>query len=432
MKKLIAVLMVFLLISVWTALAGAQKEAGGKASTEKVSLLAWWTVRKPIMEYSKKEVEKWVAQHPNIQVELLGIPEDALQQKLIGAAMAKIGPDVVYLDENTVKVMYNAGVLQPIPETVYTEEQILKMYGPKAKMSQLGGKYYGFPNGDMAAVLFYNIDLLKQHGFNPEDIPNTWKEFIAIAQKMTDLAKDIQGFPIRGREGSMWNALLYQNGGFIFRNEKEAMLADKPGEDAFQFLLDIYDKYKVSSRTSLSAQEAFGQGKAPFSYNWTWFIGTILTTYPDIHFGTRVLPTPTGKPPFGSYGPSYGLFVSGVDAKKMPAAWEFWKFVISPDFQLGWAMLRGLIPARLEAQKPEIFGKSPYKAIGEAAQNGISLSFYPDEISKLVLGTMPDEIMNGAPIKETMQKIQAQVNTYLKEHYRDCWIYGKAWHDKLK
>jgi ABC-type glycerol-3-phosphate transport system substrate-binding protein len=432
MKRLTTVVTMLLLITAWTALAGPQSESGAAASGERVSLLAWWTVRKPIMDYSKEELKKFESRHPNIQVELLGIPEDALQQKLIGAVKAKTGPDVVYIDENTVKVMYNAGVLQPIPESVHTEQELLKMYGPKAQMSKLGGKYYGFPNGDMAAVLFYNIDLLKQHGLDPEGIPNTWTELMALAQKMTDLANDVQGFPIRGREASMWNALLYQNGGFVFRNEKEAMFAEKPGEDAFGFLLDIYDRYKVSSRTSLSAQEAFGQGKAPFVYNWTWYIGTVLTTYPDIQFGTRVLPTQTGKPPFGSYGPSYGLFVSCIDSRKLPAAWELWKYVISPDFQLGWAMLRGLIPARLEAQKPDIFGKSPYKAIGEAAQNGITLDFYPDEINKLVLGTMVDEVMNGAPIMATMRKVQDQVNGFLKEHSQDCWIYGKTWYDRAK
>ncbi len=431
MKKTGLLLIVMLLIASLMAMAGAQQE-GSKAPGEKVSLLAWWTVRKPIMEFSKEEVKKFETEHPNIQVELMGMPEDALQQKLIGATKANIGPDVVYIDENIVKVMYNAGVLQSIPADVYTEAEILKMYGPKAKMSKIGGKYYGFPNGDMAAVLYYNIDFLRSNGFSPNDIPDTWREFIPLAQKMTDLANDIQGFPIRGREASMWNALLFQNEGFLFRNEKEAMFAGKAGEESFQFLLDIYKKYKVSSRTSLSANEAFGQGKAPFIYNWTWFIGTLETNFSDINFSTRVLPTPDGTPPFGSYGPSYGLFVSSTEAKKQPAAWEFWKFVTSPDFQLGWSMLRGLIPARLEAHKPEIFGKSPYRALAEAVANGVSYSFYPDAVGNLILGTMVDEIMEGAPIRDTMQRIQDEVDAYLAKHSDDCWIYGKEWYDKNK
>jgi len=396
----------------------------------KVSILAWWTVRKPIMDYSREQVKKFEMEHPDIRVELVGIPEDALQQKLIGAVKAKIGPDVVYIDENTVKVMYNARVLRPIPPEVYTEEEIIKMYGAEIVRYKLGGKYYGFPNGDMAAVLFYNPEILKKYGYSPLDIPDTWDGFLSMAQKMTDLTQDIQGFPIRGREGSMWNALLFQKGGFLFRNKKEAMFAERPGIEAFQFLRDIYDEYKVSSRTSLSANEAFGQGKAPFVYNWTWYIGTLQGSYPDISFGTRVLPTFTGKPPYGSYGPSFGLFVSCIDPKKEKAAWEFWKFTTSPDFQLGWCMLRGLLPARLEARKPEIFGKNPYRALAEAVENGISYSFYPDEIGNLILGTMVDKIMEGAPIVEIMQETQKEVNEILQKRSKDCFIFGKEWHEK--
>ena len=156
------------------------------------------------------------------------MPEDALQQKLIGSTQAGIGPDVVYIDENSIKVMYNGGVLKPIPDEVYTEADLLKMFGPKAKMSKIDGKYYGFPNGDMASVLFYNVDILKDSGMDEANIPATWAEFIPLAQKMTDLSKDIQGLPIRTREVSMWLALIHQNGGFMFRNGKEAMCAGSP------------------------------------------------------------------------------------------------------------------------------------------------------------------------------------------------------------
>lgn len=426
MRRIGATVLTLLLIAALAVMAGGQKQS---VKPEKVSILAWWTVRKPIMELTKEEVKNFEADNPHISIELLGMPEDALQQKLIGTTQAGIGPDVVYIDENYVKVMYNAKVLQPIPKDVYTEDQILKMYGPKAKMSKLNGKYYGFANGDMAAVMFYNVDVLKNHGIDPANLPDTWGEIIPLAQKMTDLDKDIQGFPIRGRESSMWNALLFQDRGFLFRNEKQAMFADEPGKRAFEFLHDIYNTYKTSSRTSLSANESFGQGKSGFAYNWSWYIGTLETNYPDINFETRTLPTPTGKPPYGSYGPSYGLFVSNTDPKKRDAAWEFWKFVTSPDFQLKWSMLRGLVPARIEAHKPEIFGKQPYKALAEAVANGISYSFYPDAIGNLILGTMVSEIMEGAPIMETMKKTQDEVNTYLKDNSDDCWIYGKAWYD---
>ena len=118
---------------------------------------------------------------------------------------------------------------------------------------------------------------------------------VTIVDETHDVAAAGIGLPIRGREVSMWLALLHQGGGFFFRNDKEAMFAEKPGVDAAQFIRDIYDKHKISSRTSLNANEAFGQGKAPFLYNWTWYIGTLKTSFSDTNFETRLLPTPTGK-----------------------------------------------------------------------------------------------------------------------------------------
>jgi len=417
-SKLLAALVILSLMSLW----------GGMALAKATKITAWWTVRKPVMDYSVSQLKIFELAHPNIKVELVGLPEDAVAQKLLAGAAAGIeGPDIVYIDENVFKVMVNAKVLQPIPEAVYTEKDFLEMFGPRALLYKVNGKYYGFPNGDMAAVLFYNPEMLKEYGYTPLDISDRWDEFMVMAQKMTDLSKDIQGFPIRGREGSMWNALLYQNGGFVFnKNKKEAVFAGKPGIDAFQFLLDIYDKYKVSSRTSLSANEAFGQGKAPFVYNWTWWTGTMIDSYPDISFETRILPTPTGNPPYGSYGPDMGLFNSCTDPAKKEASWEFYKFIISPDFQLGWGMLRGLIPFNIKAQKPEIFGKNPYRAVAEAVKHGVSYSFYPDEVGKPILSTMVDKIMGGEPIAKTMQETQNEVNQILQRQWENCFIFERS------
>jgi len=425
-KRILSLLLVSFLLVTFSVFGGGQKEAAEVEEVkapEKVTILAWWTVRKPLMEYSREEVKKFESEHPNIAVELVGMPGDAILQKLPGAVKTKTGPDVVYIDENLVKPMALGGILKPITSDVYTEKEIIKMYGPEVVRYKLGGKYYGFPNGDMAAVLFYNPEILKIYGYTAADIPDTWDAFIPMAQKMTDLDNDLQGFPVRGKESSLWAALLCQKGGYIFRSETEAMIAEKPGIEAWQFILDLYDKYKVASRRSLSLTESFGQAKSPFAYNWTWYIGTLLTDSPDLPFETRVLPTFTGKPPYGSYGPTFGMCVTYTDPKKKDAAWEFWKFVISPEFQKGICVLRGLVPARLEARDPEVFGKSPYKALAEAAANGVSYSFYPEEVEHIFFGTAVDKILAGEPIAETLKEAQREMNEILQKRGTEkVWI----------
>ena len=89
-SKLLVALVVLSLMSLW----------GGMALGS-TTITAWWTVRKPIMDYSREEVKKFELEHPGIKVELVGIPEDAVQQKLLAGAVAGAeGPDIVYIDEN--------------------------------------------------------------------------------------------------------------------------------------------------------------------------------------------------------------------------------------------------------------------------------------------------------------------------------------------
>lgn len=418
--RILVVFLVLSLMSLWVGTALA-----------KTTLLVWWTIRSPaVMDFTREQVGIFEAEHPDIDIEFVALPEDALQQKLIGAVRADIGPNVIYIDTNFIMLFYNAGILKPVPESVYSEEEIIRDYGPGVVRYKLGDKFYGIPDGRMAALLFYNPEILAEYGYSPLDIPDTWDEFLPMAQTMTDLSQDLQGFPIRGRESSMWNALLFQKGGYIFENKHEAMFASKEGAEAFQFLFDIYDKYKASSRTSLSANEAFMQGKAPFVYNWTWFIGTLQGA--DVPFETRILPTFTGGPPYGSYGAGASMYVSNTDAKKEKASWEFWKFLNSPGFKYGWALLRGFAPALLELQEHETFKKSPYRALVKAAKYGVEYDLYPDEIGKILLGTMVDKIMEGAPIAETMQEAQDEINEIMETRWQDCIIFGKEWYDVHK
>ena len=61
----------------------------------------------------------------------------------------------------------------------------------------------------------------------------------------------------------------------------------------------------------------------------------------------------------------------------------------------------------------------------------MSTSFFTDTVGS-IRGTMIEKIMDGAPIKETLAAAQKELNDYLKDNYKDNWVYGKAWYDKNK
>ncbi len=51
--------------------------------------------------------------------------------------------------------------------------------------SKDGGKVYGIPFQRSTPVLYYNKDLFKEVGLNPEQAPKTWAEMVDAAKKLT-------------------------------------------------------------------------------------------------------------------------------------------------------------------------------------------------------------------------------------------------------
>lgn len=69
------------------------------------------------------------------------------------------------------------------------------------KDSQLNGKYYAQPTAVRTLALFWNKDLFKAVGLDPDTPPATWDEVLTDAQKLTK--RDAQGN--LQQEGYAWN-----------------------------------------------------------------------------------------------------------------------------------------------------------------------------------------------------------------------------------
>ncbi|WP_109993716.1 extracellular solute-binding protein [Salinisphaera sp. LB1] len=52
---------------------------------------------------------------------------------------------------------------------------------------------YGIPRGANTLVLYYNADMFKAHGLNPNKPPKTWKALYQDARKLTDPKKNVYG-----------------------------------------------------------------------------------------------------------------------------------------------------------------------------------------------------------------------------------------------
>ncbi|MEF3304702.1 ABC transporter substrate-binding protein [Paenibacillus sp. GYB003] len=175
----------------------------------------------------------------------------------------------------------------------------------------IDGKTYTWPifGPQLNQLLYYNKDVLKNAGLDPEKPPRTWDELRSMAKTVTEKGKgDVFGVVFALAEnGYASNTVTglaagidnLTSSGFNYKIGAYAY-DSKAISDSLKFILDLKkDGSILPSAYSLKHPEAgalFGQGKAAFLFDGRWRMWLIKRDTPDAKFGMAPLPTPTGEP----------------------------------------------------------------------------------------------------------------------------------------
>ncbi|QAY66326.1 extracellular solute-binding protein [Paenibacillus protaetiae] len=152
---------------------------------DKVTITYWQYSYPSKITAIKKLIEDFEAQNPNIKVVAQDFPYDQYNQKVAAAVNAKKGPEILNLYYGWIPQYVQQGYLQPIPQDLMSTKDIDNYYIPMVRDSKLDGQYYAIPTAVRSLALFYNKDLFRKAGLDPEAPPKTWDELIKDAQKMT-------------------------------------------------------------------------------------------------------------------------------------------------------------------------------------------------------------------------------------------------------
>jgi len=130
-------------------------------------------------------IEEFNAANPDIIVEQETFPFDAYPQRVAAATAAGQGPDVVNLFYGWTAAWRRAGYIEPLPQQYFDHEWIESYFVPMVGGVKFGGEYYGLPTAVRALALFYNKDQFQEVGLDPDAPPQTWAEFVEMAQALT-------------------------------------------------------------------------------------------------------------------------------------------------------------------------------------------------------------------------------------------------------
>jgi len=398
---------------------GTSKFANVDPSNQTV--LFWHVSTKKHLEVLNKIVDgfnstnQW---HITVKPEYAGYYGD-IYKKIIAAIAAKEPPDLAIGYANQVAEYANAGAVVPLdpfmndPKYGFTEEQkkdFMWNLLQGDKRPEFNNQYMSFAHSRSMQVMYYNVDWLKQMGYDKP--PETWKEFKEMCVKATK--GDKHGYAYVG-SASLYATLVWSFGGRIVSEDgtKIAFNSDA-GLKALQLLKDLFDSgcaYQIAQR--YGDQTDFANQKALFTFSSTAGLPYYRSAVEKSKAGSfnwdiAMPPHAEGqKPVVDVYGPSVAIFKTTPE--KELASWLFLKYWAEPDNVALWATHANYFPITKSAMQTDIFKKYVEthprykKALGFLPYGRMEPSFAGYQEVRDIIAKMMKQVIEGADPKTALE-----------------------------
>jgi sn-glycerol 3-phosphate transport system substrate-binding protein len=221
--------------------------------------------------------------------------------------------------------------------------------------SQTEGKTWGIPFQRSTIVLYWNKELFKEAGLDPEKPPATWAEQLAFAEKLTkrDGANTTQWglqIPSSGFPYWLFQGLTTPAGAILMNQAGNKTAYDAPAViEALQYWVDLSRKHKVHPTGIVewgTTPRDFFERKCAMMWTTTGNL-TNVRSNAKFPFGVGMLPAHKrlGSPTGG------GNFYLSKKASKaeQEAAFKFIQWITTPERAAKWGIDTGYVAVRGDA-----------------------------------------------------------------------------------
>lgn len=397
------------------------------ASDEPVTIEYWQYFYETKVNLMDELIEDFQSKNSNITVVQKHFPYDSYQQKVAAAVSAGTGPDIINLYYGWVPKYVKSGTLQELPEASFSVEAIESTFAPMVKVNKLDGKYYTVPVAVRTLGLFWNKDIFKENGLDPEKPPQTLEELVAMAKQCTKTVNgnlEIEGltFQPSGQLHAWFRpVLLEQFGQPPISEDKKTVLwnASDKGYEAFEFLVNLAKVEKVGEKDFYTDDStAFISGKAALHIDGSYRLGSLKAQAADLNYGVTVLPSYNGvETSFGSFWTN-GITTNATGAK-LDASVKFLEYLTSAEVMKTWTERIGEIGAKTEiADDPDLLKDEKLAPFIKQLPVADSY-FYVDEDAdrKALMDAIDQVLLNDMDPREALDTATAQVQKLLDEYW---------------
>ena len=241
----------------------------------------------------------------------------------------------------------------PFDELIKTGEDrawLKSFYPAFMENSQTGGKTWGIPFQRSTIVLYWNKEMFKEAGLDPNKAPQNWQDQLDYARKLTK--RDGSGnvtqwglqIPSSGFPYWLFQALAIQNGVNLMNPAGTQTFYDRPEViQALQYWVDLARKHKVHPEGIVewgTTPRDFFERKMAMMWTTT---GNLTNVKNNAKFDFGVAMLPAGKQrgsPTG--GGNFYIFKKSTPAQR-EAAMKFVKWATQPERAAQWSVDTGYV-----------------------------------------------------------------------------------------
>ncbi|MEL7477181.1 MAG: extracellular solute-binding protein, partial [Cyanobacteria bacterium J06555_12] len=212
--------------------------------------------------------EQFEQENPGIDIILeapLANYEELAQRTLVGITQNN-APTLSFQGINQVRQFVDAGHTNDLSEFASSDPNWGEAGGYYPSMMELGefnGRQHAIPFAVSTPIMYYNADLFRAAGLDPENPPTEWPDVIAAVQAIDALGDDTEGLWYNYLITGNWNyqALVYSEGGSMMTEDESAVaFSGDPGVRAAQLIRSFVDKAGMPDWSADQGEQSFVSG----------------------------------------------------------------------------------------------------------------------------------------------------------------------------
>ena len=389
--KILSLLLALAMVLSLAACGGKAPEATGSTQASgsaqpaaaAQTTIEWWTPNWDEAA-SREFVEEFEAENPDIHVELVITDWDTYKSKITTAISATGAPELVTILLTDVAPFVNKNLLEPLNDRATAAGTDLSDFIDAAlDITSVDGEAYGLPFRYDGSGIYYNVDMLKEFGY--DSFPETWAEMLELCDKVKADGKYGFAWPLGSQANSATRLVqqLYTYGGDVLNaDETECLLNSDAAKSALNAIVSPFDA------------------------------ATLDADYPELNYATAVIPGIDGMGCTTANGWCVAM-ARNCDEENKEAAAKFLSYIVKPENQ---ARITQSFPASKTSIQDEKFATDVLKPFAEQLNNSRPEPAFArwSEMEPIIYEYMQYAVSGSMTVEKACEGMTKDINSLLQ------------------